>query len=152
MKIAQAKAGDLDTVSRIVQDTIGAVYPRYYPAGAVRFFREHHSREKIAGDIEAGAVYLIGDEGAPAGTVTVSGDEICRLFVLPQRQGNGYGRALLDFAEGLVARRYASARLDTSLPAKAIYLKRGYRETEYCVLETPGGDFLCHDVMAKALK
>ena len=34
-----------------------------------------------------------------------------------------------------------------SLPAKPIYKKRGYRETEYHTVQTENGDFLCYDVM-----
>ena len=99
MKIIQAIAGDFETVQQITQETIRAVYPRYYPAGAVDFFCRHHSDESIRGDIASGKVYLLFDEGKAAGTVTVSGNGINRLFVLPQCQHRGYGRALLDFAE-----------------------------------------------------
>ena len=37
--------------------------------------------------------------------------------------------------------------IDASLPAKPIYKKRGYRETEYHTIRTRKGDFLCYDVM-----
>ena len=36
---------------------------------------------------------------------------------------------------------------ESSLPAKQIYLKRGYKETEYNLIKTENGDFLCYDVM-----
>ena len=32
---------------------------------------------------------------------------------------------------------------------KHIYLKRGYKETEYNIIETGNGDKLCYDVMVK---
>ena len=34
----QAAANDFETVRQITQETIRAVYPAYYPAGAVDFF------------------------------------------------------------------------------------------------------------------
>ena len=36
---------------------------------------------------------------------------------------------------------------DASFPAKRIYLKRGYKETEYNIIEADNGDCLCYDVM-----
>ncbi len=38
-------------------------------------------------------------------------------------------------------------QIDASFPAKRIYKKRGYIETEYNMIETDNGDFLCYDVM-----
>ena len=147
MRITQAAAADFRAVRTITQTTIGAVYPRYYPAGAVDFFRRHHSDGRIAADIAAGRVYLLRDGETPVGTVTVGGDEISRLFVLPEHQRKGFGRALLDFAEALILERHDAVRIDASLPAKAVYLKRGYRETAYHTLQTENGDWLCYDVM-----
>ena len=83
MDIITAKASDLDIVKSISHSTINAVYPHYYPAGAVNFFLAHHSGENILRDIEAGLVYLAVVDEKAVGTVTVSGDEINRLFVLP---------------------------------------------------------------------
>lgn len=147
MRIERAGTENFQTVRTITQTTIRAVYPRYYPAGAVEFFCRHHSDERIRADIAAGKVFLLRDDGVTAGTVTVDGDGISRLFVLPQHQRRGYGKALLDFAEEMILPRHGAVRIDASLPAKGIYLKRGYRETEYHALRTENGDFLCYDVM-----
>ena len=96
VNIRQAAAGDFEAVKKITQDTILAVYPKYYPSGAVRFFSEHHADEKIIRDINAGIVYVVvTDDGVLAGTVTLTDNEVDRLFVLPEFQGRGYGRELL---------------------------------------------------------
>lgn len=150
MKIMQAAADHFETVRQITQATIRAVYPGYYPAGAVEFFCRHHSDESIRADIAAGKVYLLCDGEIYAGTVTVSGNGINRLFVLPQYQHKGYGRALLDFAEQKILTQYDTIRIDASLPAKQLYLKRGYRETEYHMIRTGNGDYLCYDVMERS--
>lgn len=150
MNIRKAQEQDFDTVKKITQDTIREIYPKYYPQGAVRFFAEHHSDEKIMSDISKGIVYLlISDEGQPAGTVTLTDNEIDRLFVLPSFQHKGYGRALMDMAEEKILSSYDSVILHASLPAKSIYLKRGYREIDYLKIDTGHGDFLCADVMQK---
>ena len=147
MKTIQAAAADFEAVRRIVQTTIREVYPLYYPPGAVDFFCAHHDDDRIRTDIGAGRVYLLLSGGEALGTVTVCGEEISRLFVLPPHQGKGYGRALLDFAEQTVLADRDAVQVDASLPAKGLYLRRGYRETEYHTLRTENGDFLCYDVM-----
>ncbi|MBQ2530601.1 MAG: GNAT family N-acetyltransferase, partial [Treponema sp.] len=83
------------------------------------------------------------------GTVSISENEIGRLFVLPDFQHKGYGRALLDFAEKKVSEISAKIILDASFPAKAIYRKRGYLESDYVITETGYGDYLCYDIMEK---
>ena len=130
--ITPARQEDFETVKNITRTTINAVYPHYYPRGAVDFFLAHHSDERIAEDISRGKVYLCYcDDNNTVGTVTVSGNEIARLFVLPEYQGHGHGGALLGFAEELIAKSYDEIVIDASLPAKPIYLRRGYKETEY---------------------
>ena len=68
---------------------------------------------------------------------------------LEAHQKKGYGRRLMDFAEQKIFECTDICRLDASLPAKAIYIKRGYRESAYHIIPTENGDFLCYDVMQK---
>ncbi len=151
MNIRQAGTDDLQRVYDITQQTIFAVYPHYYPAGAVVFFSAHHSKSRIADDIAAGQVFLGEERGEAVGTVTVVRNEINRLFVLPQHQGRGFGAALFAFAESRIAAEYDEAVLDASLAAKGLYLRRGYRETGYFTVGTENGDVLCYDTMKKNL-
>lgn len=147
--IRSAVLTESDKITELVRETIKAVYPKYYPAGAVEFFLAHHKPEKIAADIEAGKVYVIEQDGVIAGTVTIDGNDIARLFVEPSKQGKGYGGKLLDFAENMIFGHSETIRLDSSLPAKSIYIKRGYKEKEYCKILTDNGDYLCYDIMEK---
>ena len=87
--IRPAVLSESDIITELVRETIKAVYPKYYPAGAVEFFLAHHKPEKIASDIEAGKVYVILQDGIIVGTVTIDGNGIERLFVKPSKQGNG---------------------------------------------------------------
>ena len=52
--IFQATLKDLDTVYNICKKTIEKMYPSFYPKGAVDFFLNYHSKEKIKEDIEKG--------------------------------------------------------------------------------------------------
>ena len=149
MKIRCANRTDLETVREITLMTIKAVYPRYYPCGAVDFFVSHHNDESILSGILSGSVFLLETEEAAAGTVTVKGNEIHRLFVLPSYHGKGYGGALLDFSERTVFKQHDRVTLSASLPSKGIYLGRGYVETSSHTVLTENGDFLFYDTMEK---
>lgn len=147
--IRPAALTDRDIVTELVRETIKAVYPKYYPAGAVDFFLAHHKPENIASDIEAGKVYVLVLDGVIVGTVTIDGNDIARLFVKPSEQGKGHGGKLINFAENMIFEYCETVWLDSSLPAKSIYIKRGYKEKEYCKILTDNGDYLCYDVMER---
>ena len=84
------------------------------------------------------------------GTGSIRGNEICRLFILPEHQAKGYGNRLMDFLEDMVFRKYQAVHIDASFPAESMYLKRGYRIKTYEKIETGGGDYLCYHTMEKA--
>lgn len=147
MDIIKADKNSFEDVKKITHTTIMEIYPKYYPPGAVEFFLKHHSGESIVNDIEDGKVYLLIDDGDVVGMVTISENDINRLFVMPRCQHKGYGRTLLDFAEKEILKNYSFVEMDASLPAKRIYRKRGYKETEYNTVKTDNGDYLCYDVM-----
>ena len=150
MEIKTAEKNDLATVRQIVMDTINAVYPHYYPKGAVDFFLAHHCDENIMKDISSGDVFILCDDSdTPVGTVTTAGNELNRLFVLPEYQGRGFGRELMNFAENRIFGVYERIVISASLPAKQIYLGRGYISTGFHSIPCEGGDFLCYDEMKK---
>lgn len=135
--------------AEIVEKTIKAVYPHYYPDGAVQFFLNLHSKQKIREAMGREEVYLAVVQRAAAGTGSIRGNEICRLFILPQYQGKGYGSRMMDLLEEKVFRQYQAVHIAASFPAESMYLKRGYRITSYEKIETENGDFLCYHTMEK---
>lgn len=54
MEYLKARREDLEQVYQLVQDTIQTIYPQYYPHEIVGFFRNLHSKENIAADIDSG--------------------------------------------------------------------------------------------------
>lgn len=153
MDIYKAERSDLETVKKISHSAINAVYPHYYPVGAVEFFLAHHCDENILKDIDKGRVYLLRDDkGCNVGTVTVADNEMTRLFVLPEYQGKGLGSILIGFAEQRIAEDHDMIMLDASLPAKAIYIKKGYSFVSYHSIDCSNGDKLCYDEMIKYVK
>ena len=152
MEIRIAEITEVETIRNLVTTTIHLIYPHYYPMSIVDFFIAHHNQEHIKEDISNRKVYVLEDKEAIIGTVTIHDAEIHRLFVSLDFQGKGYGGLLLDFAERMIASKHAVVHLDSSLPAKAIYLKRGYKEVSFHCIEAKNGDYLCYDLMQKRVK
>ncbi len=159
--IHKATKSDMDTILHLAHTTISTIYPRYYPKGVVDFFLYHHSPDNIRTDIAAGLVWLLEEDGPSyygvshhgqsIGTVTIKENSINRLFVLPECQGRGYGSQLMDFAEQKVGGWFDTVYIDSSLPAKEMYQKRGYKEVRTCHIRTNSGDVLVYDEMEKKL-
>lgn len=57
-EIIKAPPSAAPDIQEMVCTTIRAIYPRYYPAGAVDFFLKHHSLANIENDIDRDCVYL----------------------------------------------------------------------------------------------
>lgn len=149
--IRLATVDDLKDVCRIVVSSIEVVYPKYYPTGAVDLYLNYHNPDNIKNNITENKVYIICDNGLVIGTVTISENDISRLYLDPDYQKQGYGTLLLEFAEKMISEKYDCAVLDCSLPAKSLYLKRGYKEINYNFIKADNGDFLCYDTMEKLL-
>lgn len=147
--IKLAEISDLESVLQITHDTISEVYSHYYAEGVVEFFLGHHSREHVLSDIENGIVRLLEEEGHIVGTVTIKENAVNRLFVLPEYQSRGYGSRLMDFAEDKIAEQFTHVHIDSSLAAKGMYLKRGYKEKKTCRIQADNGDILIYDEMEK---
>jgi len=147
--IRLAEITDLESVLQITRDTILEIYSHYYAGGVVDFFLKHHNRKNVLSDIENGLVWLLEVDDCLVGTVTIKGNAVNRLFVLPQYQSRGYGSWLMDFAEAKIAEKYSHIHIDSSLAAKEMYLKRGYKEKKTCRIPADNGDILIYDEMEK---
>ena len=93
-------------VAEIVEETIKAVYPHYYPLGAVQFFLSLHKEERIREALDREDIYLAVVQGRIVGTGSIRRNEICRLFIMPEQQAKGYGSRLMDLLEDKVFQKY----------------------------------------------
>ena len=97
------------------------------------FVAEHtpeRQREYLKGKMEEGSrVFMLVSEEGPSGIVTVTGSLIADLYVLPDRQGRGYGTELLRFAEAQCDGDPTLWILRNNERAGRLYRKEGFRET-----------------------
>lgn len=148
MSIIKAADEHVDDIYEITQSVIRESYAHYYPAPVVDFIAGFHHKDRIRNDLKNGEILVfLSDDGTPLATGTARGEEISRLFVLPSAQGQGIGTALMDELERMVFQRHPQIRLDASLSAKQMYLKRGYKEISYEAQPIGNGDFVCYSVM-----
>lgn len=82
-------------------------------------------------------LYLLIDE-KPVGIVSVQGDLIENLYVLPSQQNKGYGTQLLSFALGQCASTPRLWILNTNQGAQRLYERNGFRPTGN-ILQHSGG-------------
>ena len=151
MEIQRIAIDHTDAVYRLVQQTIDGVYPDYYSAEEVEFFRQFHHPDAIARDILKGAVYGYFADGILVGTGSYHDHHIARLFVDVKMQGKGIGGGILSYLEEQIAAAWHSAILDASRPAEEFYQKRGYRTVGQKHLPLESGATLTWNVMEKQL-
>lgn len=87
--------------------------------------RRAYLERKLAG---GSRVFLLKD-GAPVGIVCVTGDLIEDLYVLPEKQRQGYGTEILRFAEGVCEGKPRLTILENNDGAKRLYEREGFRKT-----------------------
>lgn len=98
--------------------------PEFVAAHTAETQAEYLRREMDAGK----ALFLLLDP-EPVGVVSVQEELIENLYVLPEKQGRGYGTSLVDFA---AARCQGAPRLwvlNINEKARRFYEARGFRET-----------------------
>ncbi len=152
MEYIKATDIDCEQIYKIVQDTVTAVYPKYYPKEVVDFFCALHSRENIAKDITNGKVGVLVDNHCIVGTGSHDGNHITRVYVLPEFQGKGYGSFIMQCLESEIAKSDSTVLLDASLPASCLYEHRGYLTKNHEKYLVENGVVLVYEVMEKKLR
>ncbi|WP_242972911.1 GNAT family N-acetyltransferase [Anaeromicrobium sediminis] len=145
-----ANKSNNDEIHKIVHTTINEIYSKYYPEEVVQFFLDYHSRNNITKALREECILLIEKEGRIIGTGSLLKNEIKRMFILPEYQGNGYGSLLLEELERRAKKEgYDTVVLDSSLAAYSLYEKKGYIPIKYNKIVTPNGQLLCYNEMIK---
>lgn len=138
-------------IYHLVQQTIKAIYPKYYPQEVVDFFCELHSKDSIRKDIKNDNVYALFDHDALVGTGCISDNHITRVYVLPEYQSKGYGTYIIKQLENEIKKKFDTAVLDASLPAVMLYEKLGYKTVNHNKYPLKNDVTLIYEVMKKKL-
>lgn len=136
-------------ITKLVQETIALVYPKYYPKEVVDFFAGLHCEDAVRKDIRNGNIRMLLVEGCLAGTGSREGDHITRVYVSPSFQGKGYGTYIIKKLEEEIFSDYGRIYLDASLPACHLYETLGYKTSYHDKWEVENGVILVYEVMEK---
>ena len=151
MEFKLAEKCDAEKVYALVQETIKAVYPKYYLKEIADMFCEFHSRENIVKDIEEGNTYILLENGEIIGTGTKKENHITRVYVLPGYQKRGYGTFIMKGLEEMIKGKYDCVDIDASLPACRLYSSLGYQTVDHGIWECKNGVIQVYEIMKKQL-
>lgn len=139
----------IEQIFALVQKTIKAVYPKYYPTAVVEFFCTLHSRDRICEDVENGRVGVLFLNRQLVGTGSRTENHITRVYVDPDFQGQGCGSLIMQHLENEILAEYDTVLLDASLPVSHLYEKRGYQTLMHKRYDLDGGAVLVYEIMEK---
>jgi GNAT superfamily N-acetyltransferase len=126
---------DLENLEYAVHRTIKESYDEAYPPEAIKYFLELHSKENMQRDIPNGRTVILELKDKIIATGSIVKDEIKRVFILPEYQGKGLGRKIMEKLEGIaLANGIRKVKLCASLPSKDFYLALGYKILRFTYL------------------
>lgn len=142
-KIREFRKSDLVSVRRLIHQTIDICYSGVYPPRAVQSFREFHSEETIMERYRKGEILIVEQHGDVIATGAIVGSDIFGVFVHPEFQHRGYGRALMQELENRAKTRGCTElELSVSLPSRGFYERLGYSISEECSMDVGEGQHL----------
>lgn len=122
---------DLGAVHRLILDTIDASYGVDYPPRAVAFFKAFHAEADILNRSRIGTVLVAETGGAVVATGSLVEGQIFGVFVHPDHQGSGLGRAvMLALEQAASTAGQTESVLSVSLPSRRFYERLGYEMVE----------------------
>ncbi len=153
MRYAPATDEHAGAIHNVLQTTIRAIYPKYYPQTVVDFFCNLHCLEHVREGIASGNMGVaLDDAGNVVGTGCYDDNHITGVYVHPAFQGRGCGTLIIDRLEEKIAADYDVACIDASLSAACLYERRGYKTVGHGVIEFDDGVKLVYEKMEKQLR
>ena len=130
-RVRRFRDADVGVLRKLICETIDVSYARVYPPRAVAFFKTFHAEEKILDRGRRGTVLVAEKDGEIVATGSLVDGEIFAVFVHPDHQQAGLGKALMRaLEEQAMASGVAQSELSVSLPSKRFYESLGYEIVE----------------------
>lgn len=119
---------DIDRLGALIRNTLLISNSLDYDMTVIQNLSRQYSTRNVREMAMRRRMYVHLSNGVVDGTVSVKGDTIYAFFVAPDRQGNGIGTRLLQFAENLVKTSGMRViKVDASVTAKGFYEKQGFK-------------------------
>ena len=139
-RIRLFRQSDVGALRQLIGAVIDVSYAAVYPPRALAFFKDFHAASRILERARAGVVLVAEEQGALVGTGSLVDGEIFAVFVHPERQRGGLGKALMrELEERARASGVTESLLSVSLPSKRFYEGLGYEIVEDCARDFGDG-------------
>jgi citrate lyase synthetase len=144
---------EIDLVKNLIYRTIDVCYSEVYDIESINHFKHHHTEQDILKDAERGHTIVLVRNRKIIGTGTFIYNTIKRVFIEPQSQRRGFGKAVIQRLELYALNdEVRLVKLHASLPSKPFYESLGYEVVEETYLEVENQKKLYYYTMKKRLK
>ena len=141
--IRQFCVSDVRAMCELIHRTLDVSYSEVYPPRAVQFFKDYHSETKIIERYNKGEIFIVEKDGKLIGTGSIVGVDIFGVFVHPEFQNHGLGKALMkELEEKAISNGISEVALNVSLPSRKFYENLGYEIIEERAKDVGKGQWL----------
>lgn len=125
--IRPAREADAEAISRVIVQTLRLSNAADYPPQVIERVAANFDACGVRGLMQSRQVFVAFDDERVVATASLAGDVVRSVFVSPELQGRGVGKALMRHIEG-VARGAGvqQLRVPASLTALPFYTALGY--------------------------
>ncbi len=126
--IRRFAAQDAQAVTTLIENTLLVSNTGHYTVEEISRLAAGYSQETMRALSSRADVWVYEEEAIVQGVVCLDRSTLQALFVAPDRQGHGIGRALMRVAEASARRRgVAALEVPASLTAVGFYERVGFR-------------------------
>ena len=130
MRIRKFKPEDATKLSKLMRETIVTSLSSDYSKKAIKVLSGGYDAEGLIKHSEKTAIFVAFQDGKLLGTISLEGNRIRNMFVLPKLQGKRIGSKLLKYIEKFAKkRREKTLKVRSSLTAFGFYKRLGYCKT-----------------------
>nr|WP_288455143.1 GNAT family N-acetyltransferase [uncultured Pseudomonas sp.] len=125
--IRPAREADAEAISRVIVQTLRLSNAADYPSQVIERVAANFDAGGVRGLMKSRQVFVALDDERVIATASLAGDVVRSVFVLPEMQGRGVGKALMGYVEGVaLAAGVQCLRVPASLTAVPFYTALGY--------------------------
>jgi GNAT superfamily N-acetyltransferase len=126
--IRPARREDAEGISRAIISALRETNARDYSAAVIARVEESFSPWAILDFLKRRTVFVAVVEDRIVGTASLDGEVVRTVFILPEYQGRGIGRALMARVElAAITSNVAILAVPSSVTAEPFYAKLGFR-------------------------
>ena len=125
--IRRAQSKDAEGISRVVLSALRETNAKDYPEAVIARVGQSFSPIAISDLLKQRLVFVAINDGFIVGTASLDGRIVRTVFIEPQFQGRGIGRALMNQVERAAADKgVAVLQVPSSVTAEPFYVKLGF--------------------------